>query len=388
MLGWQLFERLSTGALPASVLNGYFQSYGLQDLARKLRSAIALCGHVCFLVFPALLPATAVVAWKKRHTRDTQFLAAWAVLFFGGALAVFFAGSARYLLPMVAPLALLASRLRPKWLAAGAAAQLALGLALAWVNYQHWDGYRRFAASLRSQAAQHRVWIDGEWGLRYYLEAEGGLPLRKGQLMRPGDLVVTSELANAVQFTQPVAPFTGIDIHSSLPLRLIGLDSRSGYSTAAKGLLPFGISHGPIDRVRAEIVMERHPQRLYLRMDAPEAREQIVSGIYGLEANAWRWMSGSGIILLKSPPVSAPLRVAFVIPGASPTRSLRLLLDGKPVAEQEYPGPGSYILETPAQLPGGPTATLELIADKTFSVASDRRVLSVILSGAGFQPVR
>ena len=43
---------------------------------------------------------------------------------------MFFAGSARYLLPMAAPLALLASRLRPRWLAAGFGLQLALGLGL------------------------------------------------------------------------------------------------------------------------------------------------------------------------------------------------------------------------------------------------------------------
>jgi len=98
---------------------------------------------------------------------------------------IFFAGAARYLLPMAAPVVLLASRLRPKWLAAGFAAQLALSLGLAVVNYQHWDGYRQFADSLRGPAAGHRVWIDGEWGLRYYLESDGALPLKKTQRLRP-----------------------------------------------------------------------------------------------------------------------------------------------------------------------------------------------------------
>ena len=105
--------------------------------------------HACFLIFPALLPPAAVLAWRRRREPDTLFLLSWISLFFAGAVVVFFAGSARYLLPIAPPLALLASRLRPKWLAAGFAAQMALSLTLTIVNYQHWDGYRQFAESLR-----------------------------------------------------------------------------------------------------------------------------------------------------------------------------------------------------------------------------------------------
>ena len=64
------------------------------------------------------------------------------------------------------------------------------------------------------------------------------------------------------------------------PLRLIGLESHSGYSTVAAGFWPFGISAGLIDRVRAASVVERHPTLAYLPMNAPEAADQIVSGIF------------------------------------------------------------------------------------------------------------
>ena len=111
ILAWELWERWSSGALPASVAAGYMNSYGLQAIANKLRNAAALTVHSCFMVFPALLPGATLLAWKRRD-RDTAFLAAWIALFFGGAVAVFFAGSARYLLPMAAPVALLVSRLR------------------------------------------------------------------------------------------------------------------------------------------------------------------------------------------------------------------------------------------------------------------------------------
>ena len=135
---WQLFERLSTGALPAAVLSGYLAT--LQTFDAKLASALALTIHSWFIVFPALVPAAFILAWRRRREPDTLFLLAWIGIFFAGALVIFFAGAARYLLPMAAPVALLASRLRPKWLAAGFALQLALSLGLAAVNYQHWDG--------------------------------------------------------------------------------------------------------------------------------------------------------------------------------------------------------------------------------------------------------
>ena len=381
VLAWQLFERFSTGALPASVLAGYFQTYGFQAVGEKLRNAGALAVHACFLVFPLLLPPAILAAWRKRD-RDIVFLAAWIGLFFAGAVAVFFAGSARYLLPMAAPVALLVSRLPRKWLAAGFAAQMALSLGLAAANYQHWDGYRRFAESLRAQAGPRRVWINGEWGLRYYLESDGGLPLRKAQMMYPGEIVVTSELAYPVTFTNPVAPLAQAEIRPWVPLRLIGLDSHSGYSTVSKGFLPFGISTGPVDRVRAELVVERKPVLEYLPMTASE---QMVTGLYSLEDNRWRWMARRGVVLLKSPAEPKALVVEFVIPGPSPARRLEVQLDGRTVAAQAYPGPGSYTLESPPVMPAAAGATVTLVADKAFSVAGDRRELSVIVTGIGFR---
>jgi hypothetical protein len=379
---WQLLERFSSGTLPAAVLTGYFQSYGFQALGEKLKNAGALPVHACFLVFPALLPGAALLAWRKRREPETVFLVAWIALFFAGALAVFFSGSARYLLPMAAPVALLASRLPRKWLAAGFAAQMALSLGLAAANYQHWEGYRRFAGELRAQTAGRRVWVNGEWGLRHYLESDGALALRKAQITYPGEIVVTSELAYPVDFTAPVAPLAQMEIRPPVPLRIIGLESRSGYSTVTKGFFPFGISTGPVDRVRAELVVERKPVLEFLPMTAAE---QMVAGLYNLENNRWRWMAKRGVVLLKSPAAAAPLVAEFVIPEPSPARGLEMQVDGRTVAARACPGPGSYTLESPPLRPEAPSVTVTLIADKVFSVAGDRRELSVILTGVGFR---
>jgi hypothetical protein len=199
-----------------------------------------------------------LLAWLLDQVVRHDFLAAWAAIFFAGALLIFFAGSARYLLPIAAPVAILVARAAaPRWLAAGFALQLTLSLALAAANYQHWDGYRKFAATLAPDASQHRVWVNAEWGLRYYLESAGALPLSKEQVVQPGDTIVSTELVHPVVVTAPVAQVSAAEIVPSVPLRLISLNRRSAYSTAAQGLLPFEISSDPVDRVRADTVVDR-----------------------------------------------------------------------------------------------------------------------------------
>jgi len=434
LVAWQLFERLSTGAFPASVLAGYFHAYGLQTLSRKVINAGALIGHAGWIVFPVL---AAIAFWKARPwprlaeplilaaaipgalldphplywmpfaagvvvlvwavcaalapvEENSCFLAAWFLIFFCGALLIFFAGSARYLLPVAAPLALLTAQAmvgKPGWLYAGVVVQLLVSLGLSVVNYQHWDGYRRFARSLAQETAGKRVWINGEWGLRYYFEAQGGLALLRGQAVQPGDVIVSSRLALPIEFTtgggvrQAVAER---EIRAWLPFRLTALGARSAFSTAAMGLRPFDLGRGPIDLVRAETIVERAPTLERLPMNAPEADQQIVSGIYQLEGGGWRWMNQRGVVLLKAPPAPAPLRVVLFIPDQAPARRVRVAVDGATVAEQVYSAPGAYILlSAPVTVAGG-SATVAITVDKTFTVPGDHRRLGVILGEVGF----
>ncbi len=403
---WQLFERLSTGALPATVLAGYMQSYNLQTIAGKLRNTAALTAHLAWLVFPALaiaasrrmwvagLAAAAAGAFIDPHPMfwasfgvgvmllawiagETPFLRAWVLIFFAAALALFFAGSARYLLPLAAPVALLVSRQPRLW--AAFALQLALSLALAVVNYQHWDGYRRFAQTL---PAEKRVWVNGEWGLRYYLESEGALPLLEGQAVRPGEIVVSSALAYPIPFTTGggrLESLQRMDITSPLPLRMIGLGARSAWSTATLGLRPFDLSRAVIDRVEASIVVERKPTLEYLPMSAPEADSQIVSGVYKLEENRYRWMSGRAVFLLKPPAGPTPVEVSLYVPGGAVARRIVISVDG--LRFERALAPGSQILSTPPVT----GANLVLEVDRTFSTPGDQRQLGVILAAVGFR---
>jgi len=376
---WQSFEYFSTGQFPAAVAAGYQQSYGYQRLHLKLRNAAALTVHSLFLILPI---------WTRLTAPWPTFLLAWVAIFFTGALAFFFAGSARYLLPLVPPLAILASQARPTYLKVGFTAQLTLGLLLATVNYQHWNAYRIFARSLATEAQTRRVWVNAEWGLRHYLEAEGALPVRLSQQIPPGDLVVSSQLAYPVAYSHggsvPVT-IAQQEIRPAIPLRIIGLESHSGYSTADKGFFPFGISSGPIDRVRAEVLSANVLTESYIDLSASNSDSQILSGVYPPEAQPWRWMSKLASFLIKPPAAPTPVCVRFYIPDAAPARTVTLTLNNREIARQTFPGPGTYSLQSPPQSLAGYSAVLTVSVDRSFSVPNDNRELGIILTGAGFQ---
>jgi hypothetical protein len=263
-----------------------------------------------------------------------------------------------------------------------------LSLTLAAVNYQHWDGYRRFARELKSDAESKRLWINGEWGLRYYFESEGGLPLHQGQAIHPGEMVVSSKLSYPIPFTSGggvMAALAERTITSSIPLRIVALNGRAAYSTTLFGLRPFDISRAPIDELRAELMIERKPTLTDLPMNAPEAEQQIVSGVYQLESGRWRWMSQTATILLKPPDRPTPVTIHFTIPDASRARHVTVALDNRNVASQSYSAPGMYSLSSAPVKPDGDSATLTVTVDKSFSVPGDSRELGIILTAVGFE---
>jgi hypothetical protein len=300
---------------------------------------------------------------------------------------VFFAGSARYLLPIAAPLAILVSR-QGRWLPLGFAAQLLLALGLSIANYQHWDGYRQFVATLPAESDAKRVWINGEWGLQYYAEARGGLALKEGQPVGPGEYVVSSELGYPIPYTTGgglLTPLSDREIRSTLPFRLIALNSKSAYSTVADGYRAFDISSEPIDRVHEGIVIERKPTLSDLPLNSPEAASHIVSGFYALE-NTTRWMSGRATVLLKRPTTTAVLRASIYIPDTAPARTITLYLDGKQVHSETIKAPGAmYQIKSAPIAPAAGTATVTVAVDKTFHVSTDRRELGAVLVRLGFE---
>jgi hypothetical protein len=411
LASWQLWERATTGVMPAAALAGNLKSYNFESVAMKGPAAIALLVHLGWIVSPvivlaamryggrwqwvaaALAAAAAALhdpnplfwlsigcgVWLLAWCAGRDFLGWWALIFFAGAVVVFFAPSARYLLPLAAPIAILAANVvGPRVAVAGLVLQFPLSLSLAIVNYQHWDAYRQFAATLQKDAATHRLWINSELGFRFYLESEGGLLLGQDQPIQPGDLVVTSVLANPLPMGMPTAPLSQAEIRPAIPLRLISINGRSAYSSHSGGLLPFDISTGPIDVIRAEIAVE--PTLSYLDQHDPRAKSQVVSGWFPDDG----WTTGEARVLLKVPPAAQMLVLEFTIPPAAPARDVRIAVNGKTVAEKDVSAPGAYTLSAPPPT-GSQSITVTVSVDKTFSAPPDARDLGIILTGIGFR---
>jgi hypothetical protein len=394
---WQIYGRMSSGTMPASVLAGYMQAYGWQAAAQKMKNAAALIVHSAWIVCPLLIRGNrwhwilggiaamggafydpspmfwaslglGVVLLASCFRRG--FLEAWVLIFFACALIVFFAGSARYLLPIAAPVAILAAnRCSMPMLTIGFAAQMALALGLTIVNYQAWGQYRQFAISLAPEAAARRMWVESDWGLRYYLESEGALAVPRGQTFSPGDVVVSSK-------PHPEGErITSAEIRPSIPLRLVSVNGKSAYSLASTGLWPFEISNAPVDRLAAYLIGERKAEHSWV---TPADQQQILRGL-----DPDGWSAAEATVLVKR--VDAPLTAEFTIHPQSAARHVRLLIDGRQVAEGTFPTPGSYALSIPSP-GGGASITVTIAVDKTFSVPGDGRQLGILITGVGFKP--
>jgi hypothetical protein len=394
---WQINGRVTSGAMPATVLWDYMQKYGWQALAQKGKNTAALVVHSAWIVSPLLIRGKrwnwilGAVTGLAGAFYDSNpmfwvslglgvvvlascfkkgFLEMWVLIFFAGALAVFFAGSARYLLPIAAPLAILAvNHCSTRMIGVGFVLQFTLSLGLTVVNYQTWDSYRQFALSLAPEAAQKRMWVDHDWGLRYYLESEGALAVPRGQAFVPGDVVVSKEAHPMGQM------LASVEIRPSIPLRLFSVNNKSAYSLASHGLWPFEISNAPVDRVRAELIGERKAELSWV---TAADQQQVLRGL-----SPDGWSGAEATVLVKRG--AGPLRANFTIHEKSTARTVRLLADGVPIAEQTFSGPGVYSLSAAA--PGNSASvTVTLAVDKTFSVAGDGRELGVVIGGIGFKP--
>jgi hypothetical protein len=428
---WQILQRGASGEAPAAVLAGYLQTYDLLALAKKGNSALALTGHLGWIVLPAaalcaprvllgcapaalalgfalpgyvwwqrallavslasglaLIVRWTLSLWKKR-TEDSGWLAAWGLAFFGGAVLVFFAGSARYLLPLAPAVILLVVRQskRSRLLWGAAAVNLCVGLLLASANYEHAEKYRTTAREIEPLLGERRVWTNAEWGLRYYLERVGAEPLERDQPVYPGAVVITSEAAGVFPYSASGGDRRDVlrtELRNTVPVRLFGLDTRSGYSSSALGILPFDLGWGRLDAVTAAVIGLAEPRLSYLRMSDPSAAAQLLSGFHEVEDNAWRWMGGEGVALLKAPGNVQRFDLRFVIPEAAPARRVTVAIDGISIANQAYPAPGGYALSVPLAA-GGPVRRAVVTVDRTFQAPGDERRLGIIVQELGLR---
>ena len=299
LAAWQGLQWSLTNRLPAAVLLGYMQSASNSRAVLKLASAAALVGHLGVLVTPApfrrrrawamvpgLLAAilaggypwweramlAAAVAlgcnallWLWESRRRSGMLAAWCLLYFAFAALAFFAGGARYLMPLALPMALLfviQFQERPVWLALALAVNLVLGLGLSVAGYE----FSRAYAHLEPPPGRPFL-VNGDWGFRFYMLARGGEVLHTASVPRPGEWIVASDLSLGGNFDsmaeEAAVPLRTSDIRIGTPLRLIDRYAHSGFLAVSFGLLPFSFSSRPLDRITYSVTSP------YVNMPAP-----------------------------------------------------------------------------------------------------------------------
>ena len=282
--GWQALQWALTGRLPFVVLAGYASNPNLSRIGVKASSALALLGHLGVLVTlvplawrrlwglaPGLLAGFLVTdyPWWERallvifvalgvnalvwlwESRKQPVLAAWCLLYFAFACVAFFAGAARYLLPLAAPMVLLfviQFRDRPRVLWLALAVNVVLGLNISFAAYEFARVYAHVAPP-----PGNRFLVNGEWGFRYYMVAKGGEPLQDVSAPIPGEWIVASDLSLAGKYDslaeETAVPLRSVDLRARTPLRLVDRHAHSGFSSASMGLLPFSFSNQPLDRI-------------------------------------------------------------------------------------------------------------------------------------------
>jgi len=318
---WQLVQFALLGRLPVAVMGGYLASSAHWGrLGMKAASAVALVQHLGVLVVfmplalfgiadcglriadfrrtgrggyfdlatlvPGLLIAVFIrgYAWWERlllalffwlgiqtlrwlwaRRSSVPLPAWWCLAYFGFALAAFFAGSARYLLPLAVPLAVLFVReldTRPGRLAAALVINVALGLALSHADYE----FARAYAGLEPPPGASFL-VNGEWGFRYQMTRVGGRMIEPASAPAPGEWMVASDLCLGANYDSAAEAaavrFKSVELWMPTPLRLVDRYARSGYSSSGFGLLPFSFSRRPLDRITY------YKTSPYLFLDAP-----------------------------------------------------------------------------------------------------------------------
>ncbi|MEZ5367059.1 MAG: hypothetical protein R2748_33170, partial [Bryobacterales bacterium] len=438
LAAWQLYERAAAGTAPAETLAGYFTSYGLLALERKWRSIQALQAHLGLMVSPLLVSAAlwrqgraelaagvaagvlqatlltdyglaeralfavtagggvAVLLWCARYAigvlpKAQAIPALWSVCFFLAATAVFYAGSARYLLPLAPAVGIIIANwgLSRGWLAAGLALNFAMGLSLATVEYSQANTYRAIAKEVASLSQGRRVYSNAEWGLRYYLgKLAGSEPLLAQQTTPSGSLIVESALAAAIPYRVDGVRRRSLEekIASSFPLRTIGPGSHAGYSSSEFGVLPFAIHPGAFDTVTVYEAGRAEPTLSYLKMDDPRADEHLLGGFYPSDGAEWRWMGPEGAALVVKPADATAFEVRFHIPDGDPVRHLEVLADGHLLGAEDYEATGGFTFRAPAAAAGraGEPVRIVIRASPSYTPPGDGRDLSIVMIAFGF----
>ena len=230
---WQLFE-LSSGALPATC-SPATSTPTASNPGQKLENAAALSGHLALMLRPSASSRCARAVNPSSAPGSPS------------------SSPPRWCSSSPVPPATCCPSPRPSrcWspctgaraplLWTGFALQLALGLGLAVVNYQHWDGYRSFAPRFSNSTSRNASGSTPNGACVTMPKAKARSPSFAARIFGPA---IGSSPPNSPKrsLIPPAAPKPcsrrSATSPPSLPLRLIGTGTGSAYSSTAYGLWP------------------------------------------------------------------------------------------------------------------------------------------------------
>jgi hypothetical protein len=133
-----------------------------------------------------------------------------------------------------------------------------------------------------------------------------------------------------------------------------------------------------------------------LNMGDPKVEPQLVKGLHGIEAGAWRWTEKQFIVALHPPfgaaQKGAKLSVKLTVPGVVidklKTVSMAATVAGSALPPETYTTAGDYVYvrDVPASLLGGDSLRVEFQLDKAMAPSgADIRELGIIVLSIGLE---
>jgi len=254
-LAWGFRLRLALGVFFATFVPFYAWISGWSWLQTLLFALFLSTG---------LLIVGSVIGSIGRKAFDNQnwwIMLLWFAAVVCACLLLYYSGSARYTLPAVPVVVLLAirqmeRRIKEEYLLRNllCMAVLLTGAYSLWISF----GDYRFAAVYRQAAAElttkysrpdRVIWITGEWGFRYYMNQAGArtlLQTRTGP--QAGDIIIKPFIAMPWVTLYDSGEYTDLleqrYAQNDSSVRLLDFASRAGFYSTGWGLLPFSLKNG------------------------------------------------------------------------------------------------------------------------------------------------
>ena len=170
---------------------------------------------------------------------------------------------------------------------------------------------------------------------------------------------------------------------------------------AASIMLAIALALAPVGcknrKVKVQATDEEAPRMASaVSMGDPKAETQLVAGLYGVEAGAWRWTAKQFTLVLRPPSGSeqkgAKLQLKLTVPPVVieklKTISLSASANGSALPPETYTQAGDYVYtrDVPASALTGESVRIDFQLDKAIPPSGgDMRELGIIVLNAGLE---